>query len=76
MPIKNKKALKRIAKRWCQSILLMNDIVSETTCKLLTEDEQDYIIQECKKIAFRIIKEIPSVDLDEIIEEELKPLKK
>lgn len=68
--VKDKLVLRRIAKRWCQAILLCNDITGDTTCELLTEDEIEYIIQECHKIAFRIIDEKPATDLDEIIKEE------
>lgn len=68
--VKDKLILRRIAKRWCQAILLMNDITGETTCELLTEDQIVYIIIECHKIAFRIIDEKTATDLDEIIREE------
>jgi hypothetical protein len=68
--IKDKLILRRIAKRWCQAILLMNDITGESTCELLSEEEAQYIIEECHKIAFRIIDETPATDLDVIIKEE------
>jgi len=61
--VKDKLVLKRIAKRWCQAILIANDITGESTCELLSEEEIDYILQECKKIAFRITDMIPATNV-------------
>jgi len=66
----DKLILKRIAKRWCQGILIANDITDEEIFELISEEEAEYIVAEAKKIAFRIYNGNGATSLKDIIEEE------
>ena len=65
----DKRILKKIAKEWCQAILLANgtDSFAEIDKDLLTQDEQFYIVSESHRIAHRITNEPPVYELEEII---------
>jgi len=68
--VKDKLVLKRIAKRWCQAILIANDITDPAVFELISEDDAEYIVSEAKKIAFRIHNGDIATSLLDIIEEE------
>lgn len=68
--VKDKLVLKKIAKRWCQSILLSNDITDTEIYKLINEEEADYIVSESRKIAYKIYNGEASQKLSDIIKEE------
>jgi len=68
--VKDKLILRKIAKRWCQAILMANDITDEEIFELISEDEAEYIVAEAEKIALRIYSGNIATSLKEIIQEE------
>ena len=68
--IKDKLILRKIAKRWCQAILIANDITDEEIYEYINEEEAEYIVAEARKIAFRIHNGNVATTLKDIIQEE------
>jgi hypothetical protein len=68
--VKDKLILRKIAKRWCQAILMANDITDEEIFELISEDEAEYIVAEAEKIALRIFSGNIATSLKDIIQEE------
>jgi ribosomal protein L7Ae-like RNA K-turn-binding protein len=65
----DKLILKQIAKRWCKAILMANDITDEETIELLSEEEQEYLLEQVEAIANRITDRQTDVSLNDIIKE-------
>jgi hypothetical protein len=68
--VKDKLILRKIAKRWCQAILMANEITDEEIFELISEDEAEYIVAEAEKIALRIYSGNIATSLKDIIQEE------
>ena len=64
--VKNKNILKNIAKDWARGILIATSMDSEFADEVLSPEEQDYIVSQVEKIAFKISNNA-EVSLDEII---------
>lgn len=65
----DKRILKRIAKEWCKGMLYANNLSSfdDELDALLSVEEQQYIVDETKKLADRITKEDYSTSLAQLV---------
>ena len=66
--VKNKAALKEIAKRWAKGALT-HDVMDAFSECLLTDEEVVYVVAELERIANRITKMDAAISTNELVEE-------
>lgn len=75
--IKNKRALKKIAKEWAAAILVNCETDSFDEDMSLTEEQEGYIVEQVKEIGLKLMKSIdgdcPESDLRVIVDRRLNP---
>jgi formate-dependent phosphoribosylglycinamide formyltransferase (GAR transformylase) len=63
----DKRILNKIAKDWAKSILIATAMDCEELDDILSQEEQDYIVEEVEKVADRITKDKAETNLVSIV---------